>query len=138
MKNLTYSELAQLGSFNERFEYLKLDGRVGVDTFGHERYLNQMLYHTAEWKEARRKVIIRDNGCDLGLEGYDIFDKVLIHHLNPITTEDIIGKHPCLFDPDNLVCVSHKTHNAIHYGDANLLSSEFVVRSRNDTCPWKH
>lgn len=134
----SYSILVKLDSFMARFNYLKLEGTVGADTFGHERYLNQMLYHTAEWQEARRKVIIRDNGCDLGLEGYDIFDKVFIHHLNPITKEDILQKHPCLFDPDNLVCVSHKTHNAIHYGDASLLSSELIVRSRNDTCPWKH
>lgn len=138
MKNRCYSELLFLPSFQERFEYLKLDGKVGKDTFGFDRYLNQVFYKTAEWVSVRDRVIIRDNGCDLGVEGYNIFGKVLVHHLNPITQEDILYKRSWILDPEFLICVSHKTHNAIHYGNADLLVSLPIERRPNDTCPWKH
>lgn len=132
----TYLELCQLSTFEERFEYLKLDGIVGDWTFGSRRYLNQMLYKSAEWKELRDKVIIRDNGCDLGIQDRTIFGKVLIHHINPITIEDVLNRNPIVFDLNNLICVSHMTHQAIHYGDSNLLMKDPIQRTKNDTCPW--
>lgn len=132
----TYLELCQLPTFEERFEYLKLDGIVGDWTFGSRRYLNQMLYKSAEWKELRDKVIIRDNGCDLGIQDRTIFGKVLIHHINPITIEDVLNRNPIVFDLNNLICVSHMTHQAIHYGDSNLLMKDPIQRTKNDTCPW--
>ena len=132
----TYLELCQLPTFEERFEYLKLDGIVGDCTFGSRRYLNQMLYKSAEWKELRDKVIIRDNGCDLGIQDRTIFGKVLIHHINPITIEDVLNRNPIVFDLNNLICVSHMTHQAIHYGDSNLLLKDPIQRTKNDTCPW--
>lgn len=133
----TYSELIALPTFKERFKYLQLKGSVGKDTFGHDRYLNQTLYRSPEWKRLRRDIIIRDNGCDLGCEGFDIYGRVLIHHINPITIEDVVSRHPKVFDPENLICVTHDTHNAIHYGDENLLITGPNVRTKNDTCPWK-
>lgn len=137
--NRTYSELIKLKTFEERFDYLKLNGTVGKDTFGFDRYMNQLLYHNSkEWKAVRRKVIVRDNGCDLGVEGYDILGKILVHHLNPITIDDIKNRSPTIFDLNNLICVSHNTHNAIHYGDENLLVKAPIERKLNDTCPWKH
>ena len=137
--NRTYSELIKLKTFEERFDYLKLNGTVGKDTFGFDRYMNQLLYHNSkEWKAVRRKVIVRDNGCDLGVEGYDILGKILVHHLNPITKDDIKNRSPTIFDLNNLICVSHNTHNAIHYGDENLLVKAPIERKLNDTCPWKH
>lgn len=111
---------------------------MGEDTFGEERWLNQMFYKTPEWLEARRQVIIRDNGYDLGMEGFDIYGSVLVHHINVITIDDILNHSPKLLDLENLICVSHKTHNAIHYGDPMLLEKEFTERSPNDTCPWIH
>ena len=134
----TYSELITIPTFEERFEYLQLKGSVGKDTFGYDRYLNQVLYRSPEWKRLRNQVIIRDGGCDLACDGYDIYDKVLIHHLNPITVEDVLTRSRKAFDPDNLVCVSHSTHNAIHYGDVDLLVTGPIIRTKNDTCPWRH
>lgn len=134
----TYSELITIPTFEERFEYLQLKGLVGKDTFGYDRHLNQVLYRSPEWKRLRNQIIIRDCGCDLACEGYDINSKVLIHHLNPITVEDVLARSRKVFDPDNLVCVSHNTHNAIHYGDVDLLVTGPIIRTKNDTCPWRH
>lgn len=134
----TYSELITIPTFEERFEYLQLKGSVGKDTFGYDRYLNQVLYRSPEWKRLRNQIIIRDGGCDLACDGYDIYGKVLIHHLNPITVEDVLARSRKVFDPDNLVCVSHSTHNAIHYGDVDLLVAGPIIRTKNDTCPWRH
>lgn len=134
----TYSELITIPTFEERFEYLQLKGSVGKDTFGYDRHLNQVLYRSSEWKRLRNQIIIRDCGCDLACDGYDIYGKVLIHHLNPITVEDVLARSRKVFDPDNLVCVSHNTHNAIHYGDVDLLVTGPIIRTKNDTCPWRH
>lgn len=133
----TYSELITLPTFIERYRYLKLGGQVGVETFGYDRYLNQILYRTREWKRFRRDIIVRDNGCDLGCEGFDIFGKVLVHHINPITVEDVLNRSSKVFDPDNVISTTFDTHNAIHYGDENLLLTEPIERKPNDTCPWK-
>lgn len=134
----SYSEMIRLNTFLERFEYLKLKGKVGDETFGYSRYLNQHFYHTREWKSVRDQVIIRDNGCDLAIFDREIRDRILIHHINPITEEDILDRNPLVFDLDNLVCVSKLTHDAIHYGDSNLLPSDtIVIRTKNDTCPWR-
>ena len=133
----TYSELILLPTFEERFEYLQLDGKVGEDTFGFDRYLNQLFYRSQEWKKIRDYVIIRDNACDLGVEGHDIYSKVLIHHMNPITARDIEKRTDLLLDPEYLICTTHNTHNAIHYGDENLIIKVPIVRTKNDTCPWK-
>lgn len=133
----TYRECIQLSTFQERYRYLQIGGQVGKETFGFDRYLNQMLYRTPEWKRFRRDMIVRDNGCDLGCEGYEIYGNVLVHHINPITVEDVINQNPCIFDPNNVICTSLNTHNAIHYGDETLLITEPVVRKPNDTCPWK-
>lgn len=134
----TYSELITISTYEDRFRYLRLKGAVGKDTFGYDRYLNQILYNSPEWKRLRNQIIIRDNGCDLGCEGYEIYGRVLIHHLNPITVEDVVSRNPIVFDPENLICVSHNTHNAIHYGDESLLILAPVERTKNDTCPWRH
>lgn len=134
----TYSELITIPTFEGRFEYLQLKGSVGKDTFGYDRYLNQVLYRSPEWKRLRNQIIIRDGGCDLACDGYDVYGKVLIHHLNPITVEDVLTRSRKVFDPDNLVCVSHSTHNAIHYGDVDLLATGPIIRTKNDTCPWRH
>ena len=134
----TYAELITIPTFEERFEYLQLKGSVGKDTFGYDRYLNQVLYRSPEWKRLRNQIIIRDDGCDLACDGYEIYGKVLIHHLNPITVEDVLARSRKVFDPDNLVCVSHSTHNAIHYGDMDLLVTGPIIRTKNDTCPWRH
>ena len=134
----TYSELIRLPTFEERFRYLKLDGLVGKDTFGFDRYLNQEFYRSKEWKEVRDFVIVRDNGCDLGMDGYEIVGRIYIHHMNPITVNDIVHSSDFLLNPDYLICVSHNTHNAVHYGDENLLVTAPVERRRNDTCPWRH
>lgn len=133
----TYSELITLPTFEERFRYLKLDGKVGKETFGFKRWLNQEFYHSIEWLSFRDKIIIRDGGCDLGVPGYDIHGSVLIHHINPITYEDIRRRNPCIFDPENVICTMLKTHNAIHYGDESLLNIAPIERSHNDTCPWR-
>ena len=133
----TYSELVRLPTFEERFRYLKLDGLVGKDTFGFDRYLNQEFYRSKEWKEVRDFVIVRDNGCDLGMDGYEIAGRIYIHHMNPITVHDIVHSSDFLLNPDYLICVSHNTHNAVHYGDEDLLVTAPVERRKNDTCPWK-
>lgn len=134
----TYSELITLPTFEERFTYLQLDGRVGEDTFGFDRYLNQYLYQrNPKWKAARNQVIIRDNGCDLGIEGREIHGKIIVHHMNRITIEDLERESEYIFDPEYLICVTHNTHNAIHYGDENLLIKGPIVRTKNDTCPWR-
>ena len=133
----TYSELITLPTFLDRFEYLRLNGKVGEETFGYYRYLNQVFYRSAEWKKIRNLVIVRDNGCDLGLSGYDIHGKVYIHHMNPITVDDIRNRSDFLLNPDYLICVSHMTHEAITYGDKSLLLLEPIERTKNDTCPWR-
>lgn len=133
----TYSELITIPTFIERFRYLKLSGQVGVDTFGHDRYLNQMLYSSPEWKRFRRDIILRDNGCDLAHDDYEIYGKIMIHHINPITAEDIVLRDPKIFDPNNAISTSMITHNAIHYGDENLLFKEPIERTPNDTCLWR-
>ena len=137
MKIRTYSELKKLKTFDSRYEYLKLKGVVGETTFGFDRYINQMLYRSKRWKEARDKVILRDEGCDLGIEGHEIYDKIIIHHINPITLEDIENDIDELYNPEYLIATSHKTHQAIHYGDDSLLPKTLVERKRNDTTPWK-
>lgn len=138
MNTKRYSELISIPTYEKRFKYLQLKGAVGNDTFGYDRYLNQILYNSPEWKRLRNQIIIRDNGRDLGCEGYEIYGRILIHHMNPITVEDIVSRDPIVFDPENLICVSHNTHNAIHYGDENLLIMAPVERTKNDTCPWRH
>lgn len=133
----TYSELSKLTTFEDRYQYLRLDGSVGEETFGFDRYLNQIFYRSPKWKAVRNQVIIRDNGCDLGIEGFEIYGNIIVHHMNPLTIEDIETESPLLLDPDYLICVTHNTHNAIHYGDVNLLMLGPVDRKPNDTCPWK-
>lgn len=132
-----YKELIRIPTFNERFEYLKLGGLVGDPTFGFERYMNQMLYTSSKWRRLRNQIIIRDNGCDLGLEGYEIPEKIFVHHMNPIEIDDLKELSDDVFNPEYLICVSQLTHNAIHYGDCNLLPKEPVERRPRDTCPWK-
>lgn len=134
----TYSELMRLPTFEERFKYLKLDGKVGQDTFGFDRYLNQNFYKSKEWGAIRDQIIVRDCGRDLAMDGHDIFGQIYIHHMNPITVDDIVHSSDFLLNPDYLVCASHNTHNAIHYGDESLLIATPVERTRNDTCPWRH
>lgn len=134
----TYGELIKFQTFKERFDYLKLNGTVGKDTFGFDRWLNQRFYNSAEWKRIRDYIIIRDNGCDLGIAGNDISGKILIHHMNPISVDDIESRSEFLLDPEYLICVSHNTHNAIHYGEPGLLLITSLKRTKNDTCPWKH
>ena len=133
-----YTDISKLDSFLERYRYLKLGGKVGEETFGYDRYLNQIFYKDPEWLEARDKVIIRDCGCDLGMPDREIRGKILVHHMNPVTKEQIIRRDPMLFDPEYLICTIKSTHDAIHYGDETLLILEPVIRRKNDTCPWKH
>lgn len=138
MNKKTYSELIQIPSYIERYRYLKLGGKAGEITFGNERYLNQILYKSPEWKSFRRGIILRDCGCDMGVPGYEIQGVILIHHINPITVEDIYERNECVFDEENAISVSKRTHNAIHYGDEELLSiDEIVERRPNDTTPWR-
>ena len=138
MKRLikSYRELRRLKTFEERFEYLKLDGIVGRSTFGFERYLNQEFYRSAEWKRVRRDIIVRDDGCDLGIPDRKIFGKIIVHHINPITIEDIERGADFIFDSNNLICTSHNTSNAIHYGDASLLPRLPIERRKGDTYLW--
>lgn len=133
----TYSELMKLKTFEERFEYLKLDGRVGEATFGRDRLLNQVLYSSAKWKRFRRDIIIRDGGCDLGVEGYELEWYANVHHINPITVEDVLNEDPAVYDPENVITTSDNTHKAIHYSNENILVTAPVERTPNDTCPWK-
>lgn len=134
----SYSELRSLKTFEERFKYLKLNGKIGQDTFGFDRVFNQLFYKSKEWKAVRDKVIIRDNGCDLGIEGREIYGRILIHHMNPISLEDIQKNTEFLMNPEYLITTNHSTHNAIHYGDENLIIKAPIERKRFDTCPWKH
>ena len=133
----TYSELITLSSFEERYRYLKLDGSVGKETFGFDRYLNQDFYRSKEWKHIRDEIIVRDCGCDLGIIDREIPTRIYIHHMNPISVKDIINATEFLLNPDYLICTSHSTHNAIHYGDESLLVIAPIERRKNDTCPWK-
>ena len=133
----TYSELITFPTFKERYEYLRLKGRVGEETFGFDRYLNQVFYKSKEWRSIRDYVIARDNGCDLGMEGYEIFGQILIHHMNPITKEDILERKDVLLNPEYLITTVKNTHDAIHYGDESLLVTSPIERRKNDTCPWR-
>lgn len=134
----TYSELIALPTFEERYKYLKLDGKVGEETFGSDRWLNQLFYKKdPDWLAIRDKIIIRDNGCDLAVPGRDIYSRILIHHMNPITKNDILCRSEFLLNPEYLICTTKNTHDAIHYGDESLLVKDPVKRYKNDTCPWK-
>lgn len=136
MRIRTYSELRRIDSFEERFRYLSLMGQVGEPTFGFDRYLNQRFYTSREWRQLRHHIIARDNGCDLGVEGYEIFDKIIIHHMNPMMSEDLIHGNDDILNPEYLITTTHRTHNAIHFGDESLLPKEFVERSPGDTLLW--
>ena len=133
----TYSELITLPTFEERYEYLRIGGRVGEETFGFDRYLNQIFYKSKEWLSIRDQVIARDNGCDLGIPAREIHRRILIHHMNPITVEDILNRSDFLLNPEYLICTVKNTHDAIHYGDENLLNKDPIERTKNDTCPWR-
>ena len=133
----TYSELVTFGDFESRYRYLRLNGVVAHETFGFDRYVNQQFYRSDEWKRVRREVIVRDNGCDLGLEGYEIYGRIYVHHMNPIAIDDIREAMEFILNPEYLICVTHQTHNAIHYGDEDLIMARPVERTPNDTCPWK-
>ena len=133
----TYSELITITNYKDRYNYLKLDGKVGEKTFGFNRYINQEFYHSDDWLSFRDEIIIRDNGCDLGMEGYDIRGSIFVHHINPVTLDDIINRRHCVFDPENTISTKLSTHNAIHYGDESLLILPPIERSKNDTCPWR-
>ena len=133
----TYSELMSIDYFEERFDYLKLKGQVGIETFGYDRYLNQLLYRSRKWRDLRDHIIIRDDACDLAMDGYQILGRIVIHHMNPISIEDIENERSVVFDPEFLICTSHITHNAIHYGDESLLIKVPKERKPFDTCPWK-
>lgn len=132
----TYKELLRLKTFEERFDYLKLSGSIGTETFGFDRYVNQMFYRSKEWKSIRNHVIVRDNGCDLGIEGREIQKGIIVHHINPIKIDDIVSATEFLMNPDYLICTSLKTHNAIHYGDSNLLDKDPIIRRPGDTKLW--
>lgn len=140
MKNdkRTYAILSEFETFEERFRYLSLDGKVGKETFGFDRYLNQRFYQSQEWQRVRDFVILRDNGCDLGAIGHDIFGRAVIHHMNPIMADDIVHCSEILLNPEYLITTTHNTHNAIHYGDESLLQKPLIERRPGDTCPWKH
>ena len=133
----TYSELSKLTTFEERYRYLRLGGRVGEETFGFDRWINQMFYKDPEWLKIRDEVIIRDNGCDLGIEGREIYSRIIVHHMNPITKADILDRSKFLLNPEYLICTVKNTHDAIHYGDENLLITLPMERNVNDTCPWR-
>nr|UVY31397.1 MAG: NinG protein [Bacteriophage sp.] len=148
MNQRTYTELCQYATFEDRFHYLQLHGAVGHDTFGFDRYLNQDFYQSREWRQFRDKIIVRDMGCDLAHPEHEITDwvirngkpirpRIIIHHLNPLTKEDVLGHTDALLDPENVVCVSDRTHKAIHYGDDTILKPAFAERRPGDTCPWR-
>ena len=137
MKLKSYRNLILLPSFEERYEYLKLSGVVGESTFGFDRYLNQEFYTSKEWRQFRYKMIARDEGCDMGHPDFPIGGRVILHHINPLLVEDFENSSDALFDPDNVICVSEATHNAIHFGDETLLPAEPIIRTANDTCPWR-
>lgn len=134
----TYSELIRFKTLEERYRYLRIGGRVGEETFGFDRWMNQVFYKDPRWRDIRDEVITRDNGCDLGLEGYDIHGKIFVHHMNPVTKDDILYNFDSLLNPEFLISTSKRTHDAIHYGNEDLLPQRPIVRTRNDTCPWKH
>lgn len=134
----TYSELIRLPTFEERFRYLQLHGKVGEDTFGFDRYLNQAFYHSKEWERVKREVIIRDNGCDLAIPEREIHGRILVHHMNPIAVNDILERTDILLNPEYLICTCKQTHDAIHYGDERHLQNGFIDRKPFDTCPWRH
>ena len=133
----THRELCKLKTFRSRYNYLRLRGTVGLDTFGYDRYLTQTFYRSSVWKSVRDEVIIRDSGCDLGIPGYDVVNQIVVHHMNPMTEDQIKSSRYVLFDPDFLICTSHNTHMAIHYGDESLLPKPMVVRRSGDTVPWR-
>lgn len=133
----SYSELVELPTFLERFEYLKLGGQVGQETFGCKRYLNQAFYRGIVWRKFRREIVIRDRGCDLGMKDFDIYGPIIIHHIVPLTEEDITNRTDRLLNPENVICVSHRTHEAIHFGDGDLLAIEPMERKPNDMIPWR-
>lgn len=133
----TYSELSQLKTFKERFDYLKIDGTVGFETFGFDRYLNQIFYRSPEWRMTRRDAILRDEGCDLGILDRPIFGPIYIHHMIPITKEDILNRNPIIYDLEYLICTSYPTHEAIHFSDESILVQDPIIRKPNDTCPWR-
>lgn len=137
MKIRTYTELMQYQTFMERYRYLKLGGKVGEETFGFDRYLNQQFYKSREWRKIRDEIIIRDGACDLGIPDREISSRIIIHHMNPITKYDIINQTEFLLNPEYMICTIKRTHDAIHYGDENLLFDGFVERAKNDTCPWR-
>lgn len=134
----TYSELIRFKTLEERYQYLRIGGRVGEETFGFDRWMNQVFYKDPRWRDIRDEVITRDNGCDLGIEGYDIHGKIFVHHMNPVTKDDILYNFDSLLNPEFLISMSKRTHDAIHYGNEDLLPQSPIVRTRNDTCPWKH
>lgn len=137
--NRSYSELIRLDTFEDRYQYLCLHGEVGLDVFGFDRIFNQKFYRSAEWRRLRDQIIVRDNGCDLGIESHTIYgQRIIIHHINPITLSDIEEHSSILFDPENLITTTHPTHNAIHYGDISLLVCDPIRRAKYDTCPWRH
>ena len=133
----SYRELLKLASFEERFEYLRIGGLIGEETFGFDRYLNQLLYKSPQWKQTRDRIIIRDNACDLAISDRQIYQRVIVHHINPITIEQVGMLDDSIFDEDNLICVSHETHNAIHYGDERQLILSPQERTKGDTCLWR-
>lgn len=133
----TYSELMTLPTFLERYRYLRIGGSVGKETFGYDRYLNQILYKTDKWKAFRRSIVIRDEGNDMGCEGFEVSERLTVHHIDPITVDDVLNEHPKVFDPENVICVSHNTHMAIHYGSEDTLIMAPPERRPNDTCPWR-
>lgn len=133
----TYSELVTIPTFEDRYQYLRIRSEVGKDTFGFDRYLNQTFYKSDEWKAIRDYVIVRDHGCDLGVEGREIWGRIIIHHMNPITKKDILTRSKFLLDPEFLICTIKNTHDAIHYGDETLLVTVPKERQKNDTCPWR-
>lgn len=132
----TYSELIEFNTFEQRFEYLSLKGEVGHETFGFDRWINQQFYTSRQWRQLRQKIIVRDNGCDLGVDGYEIHSRLLVHHMNPLVQSDIVHGTQYALDPEFLICVTHDTHNAIHYGDASLLAKPYEPRRPGDTKLW--
>lgn len=133
----SYSELKQIKTFKERYHYLRLAGVVGRSTFGFDRYINQLFYNTGRWRSTRDRIIIRDNGCDLGIEGYELEYRIIIHHMNPITKKDIELDREYIYDPEFLISTSSNTHTAIHFSDESLLPQLPIIRKKNDTCPWR-
>lgn len=133
----TFQKLKRLKTFEARYKYLQFSSVVGQSTFGHDRYLNQILYASKRWKRTRDDIIIRDEGCDLGVKDYEIHGRIIVHHMNPITIEDVELDRDIIYDPEGLICTTHNTHNAIHYGDESLLPQLPIERTRHDTCPWR-